>query len=261
MFSEIAAVILGGLVAVSAEEGKPKVELVPAHLATARALLAAITPETNLYSASPSRIAWADEAAPSNRSVCSSFTALLLRKNYGLDDAAAEALFGEAAPEADEWFAAVRDSGRFERIDRVDAIRPGDFLVIDYRSGKAIPTGHVMLVDGPPRRVNELDTAKPLPWPRPKELVDRPLRWDTPRLFEWHVSVIDSSRSPHGSGDSRHGANADGSDDDGLGRGDLRLLADITGRLLGYTWSTSARSQIHTTNERPLIVGRFRPES
>lgn len=232
----------------------------PAHLATARALLEAITPERNLYSASPSRIVWADdlEGTAENRSVCSSFGALLLTKDYGFDDEALTDLFGEAAPEADEWFAAVRDSERFQRIATIGAIQPGDFLVIDYLPGKAIPTGHVMLVDSAPRRIAEHDTARPLPWPRPKERADQPLTWKTPLLVEWHLTIIDSSRSPHGEGDTRRRANPDGSDDNGLGRGDLRLLTDREGRLLGYTWSISANSRIWSSAERPLITGRFR---
>ncbi len=258
----IAAVLFGGLFPVAADSAKsPEGEAVPAHLATARALLGAITPETNRYSASPSRIVWADEASPSNRSVCSSFTALLLRKQYGLSAGDAEALFGEVAPEADEWFVAVRDSGRFQRIETIEAIRPGDFLVIDYRSNKALPTGHVMLVDSRARRIAEHDTDRPLLWPRPKELADEPATWEVPTLIEWHLTVIDSSRSAHGDGDTRRGANADGSDDDGLGRGVLRLLTDPDGRLLGYTWSTSAKSRLWTAIERPLVVGRFLPQS
>lgn len=235
----------------------------PAHLITARALLAAITPERNLYSASPSRIVWpGDDREPAvNRSVCSSFGALLLKKEYGLDDRALTELFGEAAPEADEWFAAVRDSERFERIAVVESFRPGDFLVIDYRSEKAIPTGHVMLVDQAPRRVAEHDATRPLPWPRPDGRGGSPVDWESRVLVEWHVTIIDSSRSPHGEGDTRRGANPDGGDDDGLGRGDLRLLADEKGRVIGYTWSATRQSRLWTAAERPVIAGRFRPGS
>lgn len=257
----IATILAVGVLLVAARAEKSSVDSVPAHLATARALLAAITPETNLYNASPSQINWADEDSPSNRSVCSSFTALLLQKQYGLTEDDAEALFGEAAPEADEWFLAVRDSGRFAQVPTIEAIRPGDFLVIDYQSNKALPTGHVMLVDAPARRVAEHETSEPLPWPRPDDLAGKPVTWSVPKLVEWHLSIIDSSRSPHGEGDTRKNANADGSDDNGLGRGDIRLLTDEEGHLLGYTWSKSQKSRLRTAVERPLIVGRFRPQS
>ncbi len=231
----------------------------PPHLVTARALLGAITPETNRYTASPSRITWADEAGDAwpalNHSVCSSFGALVLRKCYGIDRAAAIALFGEEMPEADDFFAAMRDSGRFELAPTVNAIRAGDFLVINYLSNKAIPTGHVMLVDGPARRVAEHDSGR-LPWPRPADAVPT-VDWESATLVEWHVAVIDSSRSPHGEGDSRRGANADGTDDDGLGRGDLRILADPAGKMVGYTWSTSPRSRLRSAGERPILAGRY----
>lgn len=245
--------ILGVVGALRAEE---RSEALPPHLVTARALLAAITPETNLYTASPSRIVWADQSGKGepavNHSVCSSFGALVLRKCYGIDKEGAIALFGEVAPEADDFFVAMRDSGRFELAPTVTDLRAGDFLTVDYLSKKAIPTGHVMLIDGPARRIAEHD-AKHLPWPQG----DDPSEWDSPTLIEWHVAVIDSSKSPHGEGDTRRRANPDGSDDNGLGRGDLRILTDPSGKIVGYTWSTSPNSRLRSVKERPMIAGRY----
>lgn len=232
----------------------------PPHLSLARDLLAAIVPERNLYDASPTAIVWPDEATPnrpaSNRSVCSSFGAAALRKAYGISKTETVGLFGEIVPEADDFFAAIRAGNRFSVIHSLPEASPGDFLVIDYRSDKAIPTGHVMLIDGSPRRVAD-HRVSALPWRRPKS-VQSPASWPVDTVVEWHVAIIDSTKSPHGGKDSRKDAESDGANDSGLGRGEIRLLTDDSGKLLGYTWSTLPRSIVWTAAERPLIIGRFR---
>jgi hypothetical protein len=54
--------------------------------------------------------------------------------------------------------------------------------------------------------------------------------------------VIDSSRSWHGKGDSRHAERTNG-----LGHGELVLLVGDDGRADGFRWSTLKKSLAHRT--------------
>jgi hypothetical protein len=72
----------------------------------------------------------------------------------------------------------------------------------------------------------------------------------------WTVRVIDSSRSGHGPGDTR--ATGPHRFREGIGSGDLRIRAGADGSVLGYAWSTIARSTFYPAAERPIAIGRLR---
>lgn len=229
----------------------------PPHLTLARQLLARVTPERNLYTARPTRIIWPDEATSDkpvlNHSVCSSFGAALLRKTYQLGKVDLVRLFDEEWPEADEMFAGITSKPEFKQLSLIKDVVPGDFWLVDYQSEKAIPTGHVMLVSGTPSKFAS-HQAKNLPF---KFATDAKFRSLSGRILEWHVKVIDSSKSPHGRGDTRSRADQGEEDTNGLGEGFVRLLTDKTGKPLGYTWSTSSSSRLWLVSDRPIAFGRW----
>ena len=84
-------------------------------------------------------------------------------------------------------------------------------------------TGHVMIVERAPH-----------PSKRANEIV---------------VGVIDSSHSWHGHGDTRHAERHDG-----LGRGEIVLVLDGSGRAIAYRWSNSKKSLVHQT---AIAIGRL----
>jgi len=230
----------------------------PEHLKLARELVEQVKPDHNRYDAKPTRIVWPDEAAAnspvSNNSVCSSFSAALLRKAYRLDKSDLVKLFSEEWPEADDMYEGVQKSREFDTIDSVKNLKPGDFLLVNYLSNKAIPTGHVMLVSGEPEKVERWSTAD-LPLNFASEASTTEFRVD--QVFEWHVRVIDSSKSPHGKEDTRY-RSVDGVDDDGVGEGPIRLLCDDEGKILGYTWSTFSNSRLWLVEDRPILIARWK---
>jgi hypothetical protein len=76
---------------------------------------------------------------------------------------------------------------------------------------------------------------------------------------QWIVPVIDETSSSHGKGDTRQ--NAGGTSRSGVGSGMLRVYTDGRGSVVGYTWSTSRRSEFRSQNDRHLEIGRLMPPS
>ena len=231
----------------------------PKHLVIARELVKAVKPESNRYNAKPTAIIWPDEASKSNpvsnNSVCSSFCAALLRKSYRLNERDLVKLFSEEWPEADEVFEGVTTRREFTVIEKIENLEPGDFLVFNYQSEKAIPTGHVMLVSGKPKKVKRHGKSK-LPFSFASAAESREI--EASSINEWHVMVIDSSKGPHGKEDTRYKSAEGGENDDGVGEGPLRLLADSDGKLAGYTWSTFANSSLWLVGDRPIAMARWK---
>ena len=231
----------------------------PEHLAVARALVKELKPERNLYNARPTAIIWPDEATKSkpvsNNSVCSSFCAALLRKTYRLSERDLIKLFSEEWPEADEIFEAVTTQHHFRVIEKIQDLQPGDFLVINYQSNKAIPTGHVMLVSARPEKKHRYGKSR-VPFPFADRAKSREIK--TASVTGWLVKVIDSSKSPHGKKDTRYQSAAGGENDSGVGEGPLRLLADSDGKLIGYTWSDYGNSSLWLVEDRPVAMARWK---
>ena len=197
----------------------------PPHLILARSLVATIADADNTYVGGPARITWPEPGRrASNASVCSSFLVATLQRAYALPDGLIRERFGERWPEADECCAAIRGGRGFRQRQRLDQVRPGDVIAIDYQSAKRIPTGHVLFVDAlPERRADGTFT----------------------------VNIIDSTGSPHGPEDQR-------GSDGGAGRGAIRLRCDTTGQINAYAWSPSS-NHWHSVTERPVLLAVVTP--
>ena len=231
----------------------------PKHLTIAREFVKELKPERNRYNARPTAIVWPDESSKSrpvsNNSVCSSFCATLLLKSYRLSERDLIKIFTEEWPEADEMFEGVTTKREFTVIEKIDDLRPGDFLVFDYQSNKAIPTGHVMLVSGKAIKIERYGKGR-IPFQFASEAKVREIKASS--VNEWHVLVIDSSKGPHGKEDTRYQSADGGQNDDGVGEGPVRLLADNEGKLLGYTWSTFANSSLWLVEDRLIAMARWK---
>jgi hypothetical protein len=202
----------------------------------AEQLVGELVPERNVYGSHPTEVVWADSAAgieASNRSVCSSFFSHLLERVYGVTPAQLAVLTGKRNPHARDYYQAIVAQRGFRRVMTVDAIRPGDVIALSYPPGSGA-TGHVMLVDAPP----ELRVAT------------APLLAGT---RQYAVTVIDSSRSVHGLGDTRGTPAQHGT---GVGRGEVRLYADRAGAIVASAWSLGSRSRLSDVRERKLAIGR-----
>ncbi len=205
-------------------------------LRAAEQLVSELAPARNVYGSHPTEVVWADPAAgieASNRSVCSSFLSHLLERVYGVTPAQLAVLTGKRNPHARDYYEAIVAQRGFTQIPTVDAIRPGDVIALSYPPGSGA-TGHVMLVDARP----ELREAT------------APLLAGT---RQYAVTVIDSSHSVHGFGDTRGTPAQHGT---GVGRGVFRLYADSTGAVVGSAWSLRSNSRLSGVRERKLAVGR-----
>jgi len=169
---------------------------------------------------------------------CSAFYTQLLHRAYGWDGAQFKKWLGAAHPTAHRWHDAIVEEKGFKRIKLVKDLRPGDVLAVKFPPGED-DTGHVMLVAG-------------LPKPR---AATEPL---APGTRQWEVEIIDSSKSGHGAGDTRH--KPDNTYNKGVGRGTLRLYADEQGAIAGYSWSTSRKSDFRAMADRAIAAGRLEPD-
>ena len=214
----------------------------PAHLEQARELVENLRmAQLNVYGGGKREIDWqAGHAAA--RTVCSSFTTLLLQRAYHWSNAEIKDWLGSTNPEAFAYHDAIVDRNKFLRITHVDKIRPGDILAIKYTDHHASnngveDTGHVMLVAEAPQEIR----------------AHKPKTEDT---RQYVVTVIDSSASGHGPLDTRH--RPDGKFTGGIGRGVLRLYSDKEGKIAGYTWSDGNNSPFYAAPERDLVAGRLK---
>ena len=209
-----------------------------AHLEWARKLIDGVAPETNVHASRPTVVSWAgvDGASETrNRSVCSALVAHLLMRAYGYRAADFAPWLGGRFPRAAGFHDAIADGHGFDRVRRVEYIRPGDVLAIKYPPGTR-PTGHVLLAAARPA---ERRATAPV----------------VPGTAQYELSVIDSSHTGHGPADTRHYAK--GKYHSGVGQGVFRLYAAADGTIAGYSWSVTKASEFYAPSERDLVVGRL----
>ena len=182
------------------------------HVDTAKALLAALTPATNIYATPPS-IVWPEAGVTASATTqCSSLFTLVFSRTYGFTETALKILLGSKMPDAARYYDAA---GRpwFPFVQDVSQLREGDCLltkVVAPAAGQ--PTGHCAWILGAPR---------PAPYPQ---------RAVIPDTDQWLVDVFDSSAEGHGALDPRASVG-------GIGTGVMRLYCDAAGKIVGYAWS------------------------
>lgn len=213
----------------------------PPHLTQAKQLVENLRGATeNKYGGGKAHIEWEADHC-SARTVCSSFTTLLIEHTYGWTGKDIRVWLDSTHPEADAYHDAIIARHRFKRIVHVTALRPGDILAVKYADHHVSKngvedTGHVMIVAAAPQSMND---RKPV----------------VAGTRQYLVTVIDSSASGHGPNDTRHQPN--GRFTGGIGRGEMRLYADTSGRIAGYTWSSTTNSAYYTTPDRDMVAGRL----
>ena len=170
---------------------------------------------------------------------CSGFLNALLRQAFSLTSDDFDAWLQTRRPLAKHYFDAVHAKNKFSPVPRIGELQPDDIIAIRYPNG--VPgdnTGHVLLV-----------VERPTP-----HAISRPRIADT---TQWLVHVADSSRSGHGTRDTRHLST--GGFHAGAGAGFLRLYANADDKIVGFAWSSAAGSAFYDNTTRPLVVGRLRP--
>ena len=222
----------------------------------------------------PSFIRFFDEAngvLPANNTTCAPFVTHLLKHTYNWSwyahtflDPISNKAKRSASPNPWQYLALIEQNVGFaSQITDALAAAPGDIISIHY-SGTT--SGHtVILVD--------LDTANPLPYPESGNNWNPLLAGTT----FYRMRVLDSTSSPH-SNDTRRFTVVDPDTDiatpheiDGVGTGDMGLIVDAQGNIVGHTWSLpnsdyatqqsgwmgGINSRLELQADRTLVIGRL----
>lgn len=236
-------VVLSAVVIVSASVSTALGEELTKHVDVAERLVKDLNPEHNEYAYKEPAIKWKGDAGVDQaeaRCDCSGFVTLLLEHVYGYTPGRMKKWMGQSRPVARVYHDQIEAGHGFVRIETISQIRRGDLIAVKYLADSKEPgkvdTGHVMVVVGPPRR----------------KTATAPIE---PGTTQWEVTVIDSSKTGHGAGDTRR--KPDKTFNNGVGEGTLRLYGDREGKIAGYTWSTLAKSEFYPPDRHHVVVGRL----
>lgn len=234
----LSAVILAGLSLLSSRPARGEYAAEPLHLIWADELVTNIAPENNEYGSGPSYVQWAGVNGATeyrSRSLCSTFVTNVLKQAYGLSTQDIVAWFGSTSPNAILYHNRIVNEIGFEEIRMVDEIVAGDIVAIKYPEGSSV-TGHVAITAG-------------APVPR---VATTPI---VPGTTQYEITILDSSSTGHGLTDTR--ITWRGSWHAGVGKGVMRLYANRSGVIVGYTWSTQSASVYYPKQERDIVLGRI----
>ncbi|WP_437692087.1 hypothetical protein [Sorangium sp. So ce176] len=158
-------------------------------------------------------------------------------------------LWGSQSPSSEQYYAKLVAQQSKAGLDiavisNVTSIAAGDVLVLNKTMTYS---GHTAIVNG---AAVELTTQL-----NPKFLSTR----------QWALPIIDSTSSKHGCNttypDSRWTGGSScsaGTFTTGPGTAYMRLYSDLSGNLLGHTWSvTSSSTGYYSQTERPYVVARL----
>jgi hypothetical protein len=210
----------------------------PDHLVWAEDLVFNVTPALNEYGSSPSYINWAGVNGATqyeNRSLCTTFTTLVLRQAYGWTTTYFSQWMGTTSPNAARYHDTIVEEDGFVRLYAATDIQAGDIIAVRYPEGGSV-SGHVATARGPA-----------VPRTATSPIVSGTDQHELP--------IVDSSSTGHGPTDTR--LMPDGTWDAGAGAGVMRLYTDAQGIIVGYTWSTLSVSIYYDLSERHLVVGRL----
>jgi len=201
----------------------------------------------NLYENSEQALSWPTNGVGiySSRADCSGYVTRSLMKAFEFTAEDLTAWMGSKGPSSARYHDNILAQNNFQRIQRASDVRRGDILASKYLDKTSGGTGHTMIAAGEAKK-REVDT---------EPVVDG--------TAQYELLIIDSTKSPHSTGDTRKGTGANGEDQDGAGLGTMRLYADaVSGQIVGYTWSLSSGSTYYTASRpsddrRSLMVGRM----
>lgn len=205
--------------------------------------------ENNLYTSTEQALSWPENGSGlyANRSDCSGFVTRSLMKAFAFSSEGIKTWMGSTGPTSARYHDNILAANNFQRIELASSVKRGDIVAIQYLDKTSGGTGHTMIAASAP--ILRSQATKPI----------------IENTVQYELRIIDSTSSPHGTGDTRKGTAADGSgsDQNGAGLGTMRLYADAgTHQIVGYTWSLSTGSSYYTAaspadDRRSLVVGRL----
>lgn len=220
---------------------------VPKHLELARELVATVKPENNKYVfRGPDGVRWKGDLFTSENTantMCTGFVGAVLEraKNPTIKEIESKTYWKKYV-RMDSYYEAVQKGYGLQKIERLDAVKPGDLYMfmckINCNTSEGPALGHVTIVDVKPTQKN----------PTPP-LIDGTL--------QWLVTVIDSADGPHGKDDTRWRPQGEPKAS-GVGRGIFRVYTDLNGVPVGYTSGPNG-PKYQDAKDRPIAFGRPLP--
>ncbi|WP_437513714.1 hypothetical protein [Sorangium sp. So ce1099] len=156
-------------------------------------------------------------------------------------------LWGSTSPNSHVYYDNIIAENYFTHVTNVADIAAGDLLAINHvlnSSGTVTYSGHAAIITGP---ATQLTTAL------------NPVYASTK---QYAVPIADATSSAHGCSasypDSRwSGACNGGTFTAGTGTAYMRLYTDLSGNLLGYTWSVTSGATYYSPSTRPYAIGKL----
>lgn len=239
------ALAICGSLSVSASE--------PLHWTLAKEYIRNIDPANNIY-ASGCEIHYDEDDVLHARSKCGSFVAEVYRDAYAeLTKPVMQGLFEWGHPNSERWFDGIAEERQFGEfgavcLTNIFDLRSGDVLVSKYVSGNN--SGHTMMFGAASSKGFAAVDCIP-GYDQEGQVVE-----------VWKTLIADSTRTPHGTLDTRKGAEENGDDDRGIGGATIYILADPdSGEIVGWTWSATLNGSMYQCVDaeedvyRPLIGG------
>lgn len=156
-------------------------------------------------------------------------------------------LWGSTSPNSHVYYDNIIAEHYFTHVTNVADIAAGDLLAIDQvvnSSGVVTYSGHAAIVTGP---ATQISPALSPAYASTKQ---------------YAVPIADATSSSHGCSvsypDSRwSGACNGGTFAAGTGTAYMRLYTDLSGNLLGYTWSVTSGATYYSPSTRPYAIGKL----
>lgn len=217
-------------------------EDVPKYLQLARQLVDEVAPEHNHYQhngwirVKGDSTLFGTVSASEVNTDCSGLVDALLRRTAAEQLDAFSFKSWKGYPKAENYYEEIHAGHGFQARRTIQEAEVGDILAAKFTT-PADDTGHVMLIDAPPQRL------------------DPPLKPLIPDTQQWAVTIIDAS-SAHWKGDTRYREN--GGKQTGIGRGTVRVYTNAAGEPVGWAWSLGPGSRFRAHDllaiGRPLLV-------
>lgn len=210
---------------------------VPPYLQLARNLVNDVAPENNSYRYNGwirlkgDTFMFSEVTRPEVHTDCSGLVDALLDRTEPQVLKVFQSKHWKGYPKAANYYEAIAAGEGFERRASISDVEVGDIFAAKFTA--EIDTGHVMLVDAKPK------------------LIEHPVSPIIPDTQQWEIVVIDSSGS-HGKNDTRH--RTDGTRQNGIGRGSVRVYTDGNGQLTGWVMTLAPRDKLRSSGD--LAIGK-----
>jgi hypothetical protein len=174
------------------------------------------------------------------------FFSTSVKTAFGYTNTDLSNLWGSSSPASPIYYQKITTATYFTQIADIGSLAAGDAMVINSTADGY--NGHTMIITGAATQL--VPAINPI----------------IANTNQWVVPIADSTTATHGCSptyrDSRwSGSCGTGTFTAGPGTAFIRLYSDLSGGLLGYTWSVTSAglSNYYSPSTRPYAIGRLTP--